>query len=145
MASYTQQLRARFTEPSICTKKIMTPVKQWCEHTEGFESGLRAWELDVGEWERAPGTSLADVVKYTVMMSMAPMFLKNNLHLGTSADSTAPRNVLLQWCSSSCKCGASWTTSARNGTSADDDNRMQVDSLEKGQGTGKGKHPKHRC
>ena len=26
-------------------------------------SGLRSWELDVGEWERASGTALADAVK----------------------------------------------------------------------------------
>ena len=26
-------------------------------HDEGFESGLRAWELDVGEWDCASGTS----------------------------------------------------------------------------------------
>ena len=46
-------------------QEIMMPVKSWCDHTEGFESGLRAWELDVGEWERASGPSLADAVKYT--------------------------------------------------------------------------------
>ena len=39
-------------------QKIMMPAKLWC-HAEGFESGLRAWELDVGEWERASGTVLA--------------------------------------------------------------------------------------
>ena len=38
-------------------QKIMTPAKPWCDHTEGFESGLRSWELDVGEWERASGTA----------------------------------------------------------------------------------------
>ena len=41
-------------------QKIMMPAKLWCDHTEGFESGLRSWELDVGEWERASGTVLAD-------------------------------------------------------------------------------------
>ena len=42
-------------------QKIMMPAKLWCDHSEGFESGLRAWELDVGEWRlihnrRAPDT-----------------------------------------------------------------------------------------
>ena len=46
-------------------QKIMMPSKLWCDHTEGFESGLRSWELDVGEWESASGTALADAVKYT--------------------------------------------------------------------------------
>ena len=46
----------------------------WCDHTERFESGLRSWNLDVGEWERASGTALADAVKHTVMMNMAPIF-----------------------------------------------------------------------
>ena len=55
----------------------------WCDHAEGFESGLRAWDLDVGEWERASGTALADTVKYTVMIRMAPIFLWNSLQLGT--------------------------------------------------------------
>ena len=34
-------------------QKIMMLAKLWCDHAEGFESALRAWELDVGEWERA--------------------------------------------------------------------------------------------
>ena len=60
-------------------QKIMMPAKNWCDHAEGFESGLRAWELDVKEWERASGTALADAVKYTVMMNMAPIILRNSL------------------------------------------------------------------
>ena len=32
-------------------QKIMMPVKPLCDHTEGFESGLGSWELDVGEWD----------------------------------------------------------------------------------------------
>ena len=59
-------------------QQIMMPTKLWCAHAEGFESGLRAWELDVGEWERASGTALADAVKYTVMMNMAPIFLRHS-------------------------------------------------------------------
>ena len=55
-------------------QKVMMLAKLWCDHAEGFESGLRARELDVGEWERASGTVLSDAVKYTVMMNMAPMF-----------------------------------------------------------------------
>ena len=38
-------------------------AKLWCDHAEGFESGLRAWELDVGEWRTASGTALADAAK----------------------------------------------------------------------------------
>ena len=49
-------------------QKIMMPSKLRCDHAEGFESGMRAWELDVGEWKRASGTALADAVKYTVMI-----------------------------------------------------------------------------
>ena len=61
--------------------KIRMPAKLWCDHAEGCESGLRAWELDVGEWERACGTALADAVKYTVMMNIAPIFFRNSLQL----------------------------------------------------------------
>ena len=82
-------------------QKIMIPAKLWCDHAEGFESGLRAWELDVGEWERASDTALADAVKYTVMMNMAPTFLWNSFQLGTYANSAALRTALLQWSYSS--------------------------------------------
>ena len=44
-------------------QKIMMPAKLWCDHAEGFESGLRVRELDVGEWQRASGTARADAVK----------------------------------------------------------------------------------
>ena len=118
----------------------MTPAKPWCDHTEGFESGLRSGELDVGEWERASGTALASAVKYTVMMNMAPIFLRNSLQLGTYANSTALRAALLQWCYSSRNSGANPTASSGNGTSADDD-RMQVDSLKKSKRKDKGKKP----
>ena len=111
-------------------QKIMMPAKLWSDHAEGFESGLRAWELDVGEWERASGTALADAVKYTVMMNMAPIFPGNNLQLGTYANSAALRTALLQWCYSSRNFGANPTVSAGN----DDDNKMKVDSLKKARG-----------
>ena len=68
-------------------QKIMMPAKLWCDHAEGFESGLRAWELDVGEC--------------VVMMNMAPTSLRNSLQLGTNANSAALRTALLQWCYSS--------------------------------------------
>ena len=55
-------------------QKIMMPSELLCDHAQGFEPGLRAWELDVGEWERASRTALADAIKYTVMMNMAPIF-----------------------------------------------------------------------
>ena len=115
-------------------------AKLWCDHAEGFESGLRSWELDVGEWERASGTALADAVTYTVMMNMAPIFLRSNLQLGAYANSPALRTALLQWCCSSRNFGANPTVSAGNGTGADADNKMQVDSLKKGKGKRKGKH-----
>ena len=124
-------------------QKIMMPAKPWCDHTEGFESGLRSWEQDVGEWDRASGTALADAVKYTVMMNMAPIFLRNSLQLGAYANSTALRAALLQWCYSSRNFGANPTASSGNGTSADDD-RMQVDSLKKGKRKGKGKNQHQR-
>ena len=44
------------------------PVKLKCCHTEGFESGLSIWELDVGDWERASGIALDDAVMYTLMI-----------------------------------------------------------------------------
>ena len=119
-------------------QQIMMPAKLWCDHAEGFESGLRAWELDVGEWERASGTALADAVKDTVTMNMAPIFLRNSLQLGTHPNSAALRAALLQWCYSSRNFGANLTVSAGNVTSADDD-RMPVDSLKKGKEKGKGK------
>ena len=119
-------------------QKIMIPAKLWYDHAKGFQSGLRAWELDVGEWERASGTALADAVKCTVMMNMAPIFLRNILQLGTYENSTALRTALLQSCCSSRNFGANPTVSAGNGTSAYDD-WMQVDSLKKGKGKGKGR------
>ena len=82
-------------------QKIMMPAKLWCDHAEGFESGLRAWELDVGEWERASGTALADSVQYTVIMSMAPIFLWNSLQLPYVPNSAALRTAFLQWSYSS--------------------------------------------
>ena len=124
----------------VLMQKIIMPAKLWCDHAEGFESGLGAWELDVGEWERASGTALADAVKYTVMMNMAPIVLWNNLQSGTYANSAALRTALLQWCCSSRNFGANPTVPAGNGTGADDDTKMQVDSFKKGKEKGKGKH-----
>ena len=83
-------LRSRYAPDSqnrqyALRQKIMMPVNPWCELSEVFESGMRAWEHDGGELERASRTSLADAVKHTVMMSMTPTCLKNNLQLGTCA------------------------------------------------------------
>ena len=64
------------------------PAKVWCDHAEGFESGLRAWD---GEWERASGTALADAVKYTVTMNLAPILIKNISQLGTYSNRAALR------------------------------------------------------
>ena len=70
------------------------------------------------------------------MMNMAPILPRNNLQLGTSANSAALRTALLQWCHSSRNFGANPTVPAGNGTGADDGNRMQVDSLKRRQGEG---------
>ena len=144
-------VRSRHTESSVClTQKIMMPANFWCDHAEGFESGLRAWELDVGERERASGTVPQDAVKYTVMMNMAPIFRRSNLQLGTHANSAFFRTVFSQkMVLLFPKLWRIATVSAGNGTGADDDNRVQVDSLHKGNGKGKGKHPNkkgtHTC
>ena len=125
--------------------KIMMRAKLWCDDVEGvFLPGLRAWELDVGDWGCASGIVLADAAKNTVMMEMAPFCLRNNLQLSTCANGAALRTVLLQWCYSSRNLGATLTVSAGDGTGADDDNRMQHDSLKKGKGKGKGKHPNRK-
>ena len=69
-------------------------------------------------------------------------FLRNNLQLGTYANSAALRTALLQWCYSSRNLGATPTVSAGNVTGADDDNRMQVDSLKESKEKGKRQIPK---
>ena len=112
--------------------KFRMPAKLYCDHAEGFESGLRHCELDVGQWERASGTALADAVKYTVMMNMAPIFLGTVCSLVHMPTVPLFRNFV-----------ANPTESAGNGTSADDD-QMQVDSLKKGKEKGKGKNTKTR-
>ena len=38
--------------------------------------------MDVGEWERASGAALADAVKYTAMMNMAPNSSQEQLAVG---------------------------------------------------------------
>ena len=98
-ARYTADMRQTLRiDSTLLMQKIMMPAKLWCDHAEGFESDLRVWELDVGEWERASGTALADAIKCTVMMNMAPIFLRNSLQLGIYANSAALRTALLQWC-----------------------------------------------
>ena len=139
MASDPQQICARHAESTVCVDaEDHDAEKIWCDHAEGFESGLRAWELDIGEIERASGTALAAAVKYTVMMNMAPIFLRNSLQFGTYSNSAALRAAMLRWCYSSRNFGANPTVAAGNVTSADDD-LMQVDSLKKGKGKSKGK------
>ena len=92
---------------------------------------------------RASGTALADAVMYTVMMNMAPIFLRNSLQLGTYPNSAGFQAALLQWCYYSRNFGANPTVSAGNVASVDDD-RMQVDPLRKGKGKGEGKpHDQH--
>ena len=56
---------------------------------------MRAWELEVREWDCAPGTVLADAVKYTVMIKMTPIFLRSNLQLGTYSNSAALRKAFV--------------------------------------------------
>ena len=52
MASDTQQMSAQRhrNRQYALTQQILMSGKLWCGHAEGFESGLRAWELDVGDW-----------------------------------------------------------------------------------------------
>ena len=118
-------------------QKITMLAKLLCGHAEGFESRLRAWELDVGDWNVRQELRWQ---MHTVTMNMAPIFLRSSLQLGTYAKSAALRTASLQWCYSSRNFRANPTVSAGNETGADDDNRMQVDSLEKGKEKGKGKH-----
>ena len=48
-----------------------------------------AWEPGswMWEWERASGSAFEYAVKNTMMMNMVPIFLGNNLQLGTYANS----------------------------------------------------------
>ena len=72
---------------------------------------------------------------------MAQIFIRISLQLGANAISAALRTALLYGVilpeilehSRPCRLG--------NGTGADDNKRMQVDSLKKGKGKGQGKHP----
>ena len=69
------------------------------------------------------------------MINMAPSHPNTNMHLGTSANSAAPRNALLQWCYSKHNLGAS----GKNPQIASDPDSMEVDSVTKGKSTGEGK------
>ena len=37
-------------------QQTMMLANFWYDHAEGFASGLRTWELDVGEWDSASGS-----------------------------------------------------------------------------------------
>ena len=76
-------------------QKIMMPAKLWCDHAEGFESGLRSWD------------------KHRGMMNVAPIFLRNSLQLGAYPNSATLRAALLQWCYSSRHFGANPTVARR--------------------------------
>ena len=89
-------------------QRIMMLVKTRCGHTEGFESSLRAGEC-------VSRTALADAAKDIVMVNMAPVFLKNNLHVGTCTNRAALRTARLQWCYYCLNVAASSITSAGNG------------------------------
>ena len=82
-------MRSRHTESSLRFDAKDHDRNSGVTTLEVLESGLRVLELDVGEWESASGTVLADAVKYTVMMNMAPPFLRNKLQLSTHANSAA--------------------------------------------------------
>ena len=115
----------------------MMPAKHWCDNGKGFESGLGAWG-----WMSENGNvrQLFLRVQPTVMMNVASVFPRNDLQLGPYANSAALRAAFLQWCYSSRNFAAAPTVSAGNGAGADDDNRMQVDSLKKGWEKGNDKH-----
>ena len=62
--------------------RIMMPAKLLVRPRGRFCIRLESQgELDVGEWERVSGIALTDALKNTVMMHMAPIFLRNSLHL----------------------------------------------------------------
>ena len=122
--------------------------RSWCLRNSGATTRRvinQAWEPGslMSENGCASATALGDAVKYTVMMNMAPIFLRNSLQLGTYPKSAALKAALLQWCCSFRNFGANPTVSAGNATSLDDD-QMQVDSLKKGKGKGTGKHQKQK-
>ena len=77
MATDTQWVRPRHSKSTICPD---------AEDHDACETLL----LPHGEWERASGIALADAVKYTVMMNMAPVFLfRNSLQLGCQQHSSS--------------------------------------------------------
>ena len=57
-------IHSRYTESSKCPDaEDHDSSEVLVRHTEGFEFGLKSWELHVGKWERASRTPLADAVK----------------------------------------------------------------------------------
>ena len=113
--------------PRALMQKIMMLAKLWCDHAEGLEP-----------WERASGTALADAVKHTVMMNMAPIFSGTTCSWVHTPTGPLFQQLCCNGVSLSRNLGANPTVSAGNGTGPDDDNKMQVDSLKKG------KHPNQK-
>ena len=69
MATDTQSIRPGHSNRQYALKqKIMMPAKPWCE------SGTEILGAGRQRVERASGTSLAEAVKYTMMMNMTPIF-----------------------------------------------------------------------
>ena len=78
-----------------------------CDHAEGLGSGLRAWELDVGEWEHTSGTVLAVCSQVQSDEDKARYFSGTICSWVHIANFAALRTALLPWCYSSRDSGAS--------------------------------------
>ena len=104
--------------------KIITP-SSWEKHPDGFEAGLRQWELDIAEFEKASGDILNDMVKYAIMMNQAPKSLKVQLVVGGYVDATALKGALIAWCYNT----RSWSTSSAPQPTSQEPQAMEVDAI----------------
>ena len=117
-------------------QKIMMPAKLWCDHAEGFELGLRSWELNVGQWERASGGDSCRCSQVHSGDEYDIDCLREQFAVVHMCKQYRSSNSFVAMVLFSRNFGASPTVSAGNGARADDDNRMQVDSLKKGKEKG---------
>ena len=127
-------------------QRIMGPTS-WEKHDEGLEAGLRAWELDISEWEKASGRQLIDAVKFTAIMNQAPKAIRTTLQVGQYGNSQELRAALLQWCyavrSFSKPNQEVGTSQNRGGPVPKDPDAMEIGALQRGpKGGGKTQGPK---
>ena len=114
-------------------QKIMMPAKLWRDHAEGFESGLKAWEL--------MSDNANDVLELRGKSNMAPV--SGTVCSWVHANSAGLRTL----CCNGVTLHETLDTVRPchgNGTSADDD-WTQVDSLKKGkeEGSERKSHDQH--